>query len=223
MKTLRIVLAFVLAVSLVPAAHAAQITGEYLEARTCNVYTGPCFANAELSLTGKEALMAWKVDKGTWNKVNLDGLGAALILHAEGTLGYDGTFPMLAGKIKAHIMVDDKASKKQREALVAFVKDSTKDLTKNIVKIESVPFSLKNDHIEHVGVFKAGGLAEIKTRKLKKTDCVCTNEVVFYQPLTKVQNASPAYSLKLSYQGNGLGTKFTNRGMRSSFLATFRK
>ena len=94
MKTLRIVLAFVLAVSLVPAAHAAQITGEYLEARTCNVYTGPCFANAELSLTGKEALMAWKVDKGTWNNVNLDGLGAALILHAEGTLGYDGTFPM---------------------------------------------------------------------------------------------------------------------------------
>jgi hypothetical protein len=76
-------------------AAAAQITGEYLEARTCNVYTGPCFANAEMSLTGKEALMAWKVDKGTWNDVKLDGLGAALILHAQGTLGYDGVFPIV--------------------------------------------------------------------------------------------------------------------------------
>ena len=73
--------------SLSQLAAAAQITGEYLEARTCNVYTGPCFANAEMSLSGKEALMAWKVDKGTWNDVQLDGLGAALILHAQGTLG----------------------------------------------------------------------------------------------------------------------------------------
>lgn len=223
MKILKSVLAVAVAATLVSAGQAAQITGEYLEARTCNVYTGPCFANAEMSLTGKEALMAWKVDKGTWNDVKLDGLGAALILHAQGTLGYDGTFPMEAGKIKAHLMVDEKATKEQREALVAFVKDSAKDLTKNIVKVEAVPFSLKNDHIEHIGVFKAGGLAEIKTRKLKSTDCVCTNETVFYQPLTKVQNASPAYSLKLSYQGNDLGTKFTNRGIRSSFLATFRK
>lgn len=223
MNALRFLLALAVAVALTPAGQAAQITGEYLEARTCNVYTGPCFANAEMSLAGKEALMAWKVDKGTWNDVKLDGLGAALILCAEGTLGYDGVFPMQPGRIKAVVMVDEKASKKQQAALVAFVKDSAKDLTKNIVKVEAVPFSLKNDHIDNIGVFQAGKLAEIKTRKLKDSDCICTNETVFYQPLTKVQNASPAYSLKLSYQGKDLGTRFTNRGIRSAFLATFRK
>jgi hypothetical protein len=211
------------AASLSHIAEAAQITGEYLEARTCNVYTGPCFANAEMSLTGKEALMAWKVDKGTWNDVKLDGLGAALILHAQGTLGYDGVFPMQAGKIKSVLLVDEKASQEQHDALVAFVKNSTKDLSKNVVNIERVPFELKNDHIDNIGVFKAGGLAEIKTRKLEKGDCVCTNETVFYQPLTKIDNASAAYSLKLSWQGENLGTRFTNRGIRSAFLGTFRK
>ena len=100
MRHLIIALLTVSFASLSQFAEAAQITGEYLEARTCNVYTGPCFANAEMSLTGKEALMAWKVDKGTWNDVKLDGLGAALILHAQGTLGYDGVFPMQAGKVK---------------------------------------------------------------------------------------------------------------------------
>lgn len=223
MKILRFALSIAAAATLVSTSQAAQITGEYLEARTCNVYTGPCFANAEMSLTGKEALMAWKVDKGTWNDVKLDGLGAALILHAQGTLGYDGVFPMDAGEIKSVVMVDEKASKEQREALVAFVKDSAKDLTKNVVKVEAVPFSLTNDHVDNVGVFQAGDLAEIKTRKLKSSDCVCTNEVVYYQPLTKIQNASPAYSLKLSYQGKDLGTRFTNRGMRSAFIGTFRK
>ena len=223
MNALRIVLTLTVAVAASASGQAAQITGEYLEARTCNVYTGPCFANAEMSLTGKEALMAWKVDRGTWKDVTLDGLGAALILHAEGTLGYDGVFPMRAGKIKAVLMVDENASEKQRLALIDFVKESAVDLTENIVRVQSVPFTLKNDHLDNVGVFKAGTLAEIKTRKLKKSDCVCTNEVVFYQPLTKIQNASPAYSLKLSYQGKDLGTRFTNRGIRSAFLGTFRR
>ena len=34
---------------------AAQISGEYLESRTCSVYTGPCFANAEMGLAGNFA------------------------------------------------------------------------------------------------------------------------------------------------------------------------
>ena len=35
----------------------AEISGDYLEVRTCDVYTGPCFGNAEMSLAGKEAVM----------------------------------------------------------------------------------------------------------------------------------------------------------------------
>ena len=41
----------------------AEISGEYLEARSCDVWTGPCFANGEIGLSGKEAVLAWKVDK----------------------------------------------------------------------------------------------------------------------------------------------------------------
>jgi hypothetical protein len=223
MKQLIFPLLAVVAASLSQSAMAAQITGEYLEARTCNVYIGPCFANAEMSLAGKEALMAWKVDKGSWNNVKLDGLGAALILHAQGTLGYNGVFPMQAGKVKSVLLIDEKASPDQHDALVAFVKNSTKDLSTNVVNVERVPFQLTNDHIDNVGVFKAGNVAEIKTRKLKDSDCVCTNEDIFYLPLTKIENASPAYSLKLSWQGDKLGSRFINRGISSAFLGTFRK
>jgi hypothetical protein len=31
---------------------AAEISGEYLEARTCDVYTGPCFANGDTTRKG---------------------------------------------------------------------------------------------------------------------------------------------------------------------------
>ena len=33
---------------------AAQISGDYLETRSADVYTGPCFANAEVGLTGND-------------------------------------------------------------------------------------------------------------------------------------------------------------------------
>jgi hypothetical protein len=223
MNRLCLLAAVVSAAALAQPASAAKITGEYLEARTCNVYTGPCFANAEMSLSGKEAIMAWKVDKGAWNDVDLKGLGAALVVKAQGTLGYDGVFPMQAGKVKSVILVDEDATEQQHKALVDFVRDSAKELTKDVLAVEKVPFDLTNDHIDHAGKLKAGKQVELTTRKLKDSDCVCTNEVVYYQPLTKIENASAAYSLKLSYQGKDLGSRFTNNGIRSAFIGTFRR
>ena len=211
------------AVTLSGVSNAAQIQGEYLESRSCAVYTGPCFANAEMDLAGKEAVMAWKVEKGAWNDTDLKGLGVALILNAEGTLGHDGVFDMNAGKIKSVILVDKKATAKQREALVAFVRASAKDLTGDVVRVEATSIQLENDHINGVGRFSAGKLASIETRALKADDCVCTNEVVYYQPLTKVKDFSPAYSKTVSFQGDGLNNRWTIHNTRSAFLATFRK
>src|SRR5262245_31671731 len=127
---------------------AGSITGEYLEARTCDVYTGPCFGNAEMSLAGKEAGRAWQVDKGAWQGGSLDGLGVWLGVRAEGTLGSDGVFPMQPGKTAAVIIVDERASTEQRDAVVAFVKDQAQDLTKNVINVVSAPITLKSDHLE---------------------------------------------------------------------------
>lgn len=205
------------------AASAATISGEYLEARTCDVYTGPCFANAEMDLAGKEALMAWKIEKGTWNKVDLRGLTVALVVNSEGTLGYDGVFAMRPGKIKSVILVDNKADEAQRKALVDFVKNNAKTVVGDVQKVKSMPLSLTNNHLDGKGVFTAGKLAKIETRALSKGDCVCTNETVYYKPLTKVKDFSPAYLKTLSYTGDGLDNKWTTHNIRSAFLATFRK
>ncbi len=175
-----------------------------------------------MSLAGKEAVMAWKVDKGSWKDVAIDGLGVAVIVKAQGTLGSDGVFPMKPGKTAAVIIVDEKASAEQRDALIAFVKHSAAEYTKNVINVVSAPITLENDHLEGVGVFSAGKLATIKTRQMRKLDCICTNEMIFYQPLTKVENFSVAYTLEQSFRGDGLNGKWINRNTRSAFLATFR-
>ncbi|MFN0051479.1 MAG: DUF1326 domain-containing protein [Planctomycetales bacterium] len=202
---------------------AAEISGEYLEARTCDVYTGPCFANGEIGIAGKEAVMAWKVDEGTWAGEDLSGLGAALIIKANDTLGFGGSFFVKPDKITAVIVVDEKATPEQSVALIKFVKSNAPHLTGDVVKVEKAAITLTNDHLAGKGVFSAGNLAKIETRKLAKGDCICTNEVVFYPPLTKVDNAHAAYTLNMTYGGKGLDSTWTTINKRSAFMGTFEK
>src|SRR5579864_3518564 len=72
-------------------ARAAGLSGSYLEARTTDVYTGPCFANSDMNLTGKDAILAWKVDRGSLGDVSLDGLTVVAVVSASDTLGQDQT------------------------------------------------------------------------------------------------------------------------------------
>ena len=204
-------------------ATAAQISGEYIEARTCDVYTGPCFANAEMDLAGKEAVMAWKVDEGGWNGVALKGLGVAIVVTSEKTMGASEFFHMHAGQISSIILVDDRATKPQHDALVAFAKHSAKEFTADVKKIVKAPIKLENDHLSGKGTFSAGDVAKIETRGLKKGDCVCSNEQIFYQPLTNVSDISPALSNTLSYTGKDFDRTWTTHGQRNAFLATFRR
>src|SRR5438270_676219 len=96
-----------------PSLCAADITGRYVEARTCDVWTGPCFANADANLAGKNAVMAWQVEKGSLDGVSLDGLGVVAVIAASDTLGLEQT-----GRGRAVLIVDSRATSAQREALI---------------------------------------------------------------------------------------------------------
>ena len=204
-------------------ADAVEIRGQYLEARTCDVYTGPCFANAEMTLAGKKAVMAWKVDDGGWQGVDLEGLSVVVIVRANDTIGDDGVFGERFTSSEAVVLIDEDASEEQEAALLAFAHESASKYMQDVKKVVRTPIEFSNDHHTMEGVLKAGRIAEIRTRKLTDFDCICTNEQVFYQPLADVMHFTPAYSLTQSYQGKDLGSRWTYNNSRSSFLAVFRR
>src|SRR5437588_7806566 len=111
---------------------AAGITGQYIEARTCDVWTGPCFANAEMNLGGKHAVIGWMVEKGTLGDAKLDGLGVVAVVAASDTLGLAQT-----GPAKAVLIVDSRADAAQRDALVRLAKRQGGELLKNVVAVQS--------------------------------------------------------------------------------------
>ena len=215
------VLAAAASVSFAASLPAHSVTGNYIEARTADVYTGPCFANGEAEINGKEAVLGWKINNGAWKGVNIAGLGVVGVIRAEHTIG-NVHVPSNSGR--AVLIVDSRANAEQREALIAFAKSQGGPLMQNVVKVLSAPVELTIEGGNlHGGAARltAGSLAEIRTRAMTEADHTCGNEDIFYPPVAKLEHAMPAYALENSFQGEGLGETWSARFHRSSFLGTF--
>ena len=203
-----------------PAA-AVEIRGQYLETRTCDVYTGPCFANSEVGLAGQEAIMAWSVDAGSFQGVELSGLRVVMAIRASDTLGFGGGLHVNPAPIRSVVVVDERASERQREALVALAQQQAGEAAGEVVRVEVAPIDMQLDHIAMVGKLRAGSDVALETRKLEALDHCCTNEIIFYPPLARVENYEPAVTVAGHFEGRGLGSTWRLSQTRSAFLATF--
>ncbi len=221
MRKLTLVLSICFAALLVSTANAQQIYGEYIESRNADVYTGHCFAMSEVNLMGDQAIVGWRVSKGEWNGVKLDGLSVVGVAKASGTLGSEFTNPFPA---KAILIFDEKATPAQREALQAFAQEMGGELLKNVVRTESAPISLNLEfHGEHPsgGKLQAGELANIITRSLTPKDTICGHEQAYYPPLTPTKHTMPTAATLDQFKGEGLGVTWTLREKRSAYVGHF--
>jgi len=208
-----------LALLVLPAAAADSITGTYLESRTCQVYTGPCFANAETALAGREAVMAWNIESGRRNDVDLKGLSVVMVVRGNDTLGHQGMND--PKELKSAIIVDAKATPEQREALIAFAKEHTGRAGKEVVRVDAVPIQMSLDSADLRGHLQAGELVKLTTRKTKPGDCICSNEVAFYPPLTQLERFAPGVSIEAEFKGKGLGATWSTPDSRSAYVGEF--
>ena len=198
----------------------AAIKGDYVEVRSADVYTGPCFANSEVGLTGKEAILAWRVQDGDWKGVKLNGLSVVAVVRTQATLGDPYHNPLPA---QAVLILDSRASREQRAALQELASSMGGGLVDHVVREEIAPIQLSLGQGDEHGSAKlvAGRLAEIQTRSLCHGDHLCGNESVYYPPLTNVAHAMPAFTLSDSFEGTGLGVVWKHVDKRSSFVGEF--
>lgn len=198
---------------------AQQIRGDYVETRSADVYTGQCFANGEVNLVGNEAILAWRIQDGSWNGVDLKGFTVAAAVHAKATLGDPYADPYPA---KAVLLVDDQANLQQQAALAAFARHMGGKLLDNADQVLPVQMELVVNHERHgVAMLRAGRFATVQTRSLNDTDHLCGNEETFYPPLTQLSHSMPAVALTDKYRGPGLGVDWESHGKRSAFVGTF--
>ena len=214
---------------------APSVSGDYLEARTADIYTGPCFANSEVNTAGGEAVFAWRVRQGAWKGIAIDGLSVVAVVRAAATLGDPTRSPLPARSV---LLVDERADAGQRAALLGLAHEMGGDLLSNVVSVESAPIELTVEaaavpasHQGHastaalsgVASLTAGAEVELRTRALNHHDHLCGNEEVYYPPLTPTDEAVPAVTLAHSFSGAELGKTWSSPGKRSAFVGHFER
>jgi hypothetical protein len=207
-----------LLVALLTSDPSATVRGQYVEARTCDVFTGSCFANADTGLTGKNAVLAWKVDSGTVEGVKLDGLGVVAVLSTTDTLGLKQSGPG-----RSVLIVDEKATTTQRNALVSFAKAQAGQLLGEVVAVRSSTFDLEICQCagESCATLRAGTV-KVKTRCLDAAhDKACGNEDTLYPPLVKGVRAHAAMAVEHSFTGKELKETWNDGGRRGAFVGSF--
>jgi hypothetical protein len=199
---------------------ANRISGNYMEFRNADVYTGPCFANSQVGLTGQNALLAWQVTDGQWNGVDLSGLGIVAVVRASATLGDPYADPLPA---KAVLFVDARANSAQQAALVSFAQSQSAGLLQNIVATNLAPISFSSDP-SRMGwqTLAVGNTVKLSTRAITMNDMICHNEATYYPPLSAhLTHSMPVVAVDSSYQGNSLGVTWDDANRRSSFVGKF--
>jgi hypothetical protein len=211
--------------SLVLSVQAQQISGDYIETRNADIWTGACVANGELNLAGDQAILAWRVNHGQYDGVALDGLSVVGVIKAAATLGdqYNNPYPA-----QAVIVVDAKASAAQQKALVRLAQNMTGDLLKNIVDLKVAAIDMRVATMDgHQSMhnastsLRAGAIVGVETRSINASDHLCGNENVYYSPLVKLAHSMPAVAELDEYEGSGLGVSWSLRGKRSAFVGSF--
>src|SRR6058998_386204 len=150
MKTRMILLAALLGLAISPLSAGSSVTGKYVEARTAEVFTGGCIMGSEAETVGKQAVLAWKVDRGTFNGVSLDGLSVVAAVVGDRNLGIQ---EIGGGKAttRSAMYVDSRANAAQQIALVAMANELSKGLVGTIVQVTPAPIQFadsgKNIHV----------------------------------------------------------------------------
>ena len=210
--------ALLFAAPLAASAPADDPTGVYLEARTADVYTGPCFANSEEGLTGREATLAWAIEEGSWDGVDLGGLHVVAVVRAEETIGDVHARPVASRSI---LLVDERADEAQQAALVAFAKARAGGVLGKVTGVEPAHVSLEVSPERSSARLVAGETVRLATRGMTQGDHVCGNESVFYPPLVQEVSAEPAVTTENAYTGTAFGGTWSSPGKRSAFLGRF--
>jgi hypothetical protein len=193
-----------------------SVTGAYVEARTAEVFTGGCIMNSEAETMGKQAVLAWKVDRGSFNGIAIDGLSVVAALAGDRNLGMTemgGAKP----SVRSAIYVDSRANGAQQLALVAMANELSNGLVGSIVQVTPTAIQFA-DHGGEIEV--SAGQVALDVSKHLTHDPTC-GAMQWFHPFSSVDQASIGMTAAHSFTGSALGTKWSDPNKRSAFFGTF--
>ena len=193
-----------------------SISGSYVEARTAEVFTGGCIMNGEAATTGREALLVWKVDRGSFDGVSLNGLSVVAAIAGDQNLGIR-EIGGAAAETRAAIFVDERATPAQRSALVAMAKSHSNGMVSRVVELTPTTIQF----VDQPGAIRVSAKSlRLTVQKEINHDPSCGARQWFH-PFADVSDSAMGTTAENTFSGSALGTKWSDPNKRSSFFGTF--
>ena len=216
---LSITVALMLSAAVLSADDRGRITGEYVEARTAEVFAGGCIMNSEAETLGRQAVMAWRITSGAFRGVALDGLTVAAAVAGDRNLGMREMGGEEPTAVKAIIIVDPRATATQRDALVKLVRELSNGLITHVVRVDVAPVKFATSQ-KYVEVSVPEDHIQLTVNKEMKHDPSC-GAMQWFKPFTTLADAAMGVAEEHSFEGQGLNTKWSAPNKRSAFFGTF--
>ena len=216
MKTTTLCAAFITFALATLSARPVTLKGTYVEARTAEVFAGACVVNGEAGTTGREALLAWRVDQGRFNGVRLDGLAVAAAVVGDVNLGVHEIGGETA-HTRAALFVDARATAAQRKALVAMAKSLSNGVVETVVDVTPAPIEFV---VGRHDIRVTATTLRLTVEKHLDHDAGCGNKQ-WFGPLSTVNDAEMGMTAENAFSGASLGTKWSDPNKRSGFFGTF--
>ena len=216
MKIATLATSFVLAAT-TAFAGTTPLRGEYVEARTAEIFTGGCIMSSQAETLGRQAVLAWHVNSGSYDGQTLDGLSVVAALSGDRNLGIREMGGEAPSYVRAVVYVDSRATPAARRALVRMANDLSRGLITEVVDVKAVPVRFDSDG--HTIAVSAGD-AELAVTRHMVHDPSC-GAMKWFTPFSRVEHPTMGVTNVQSYSGKELGTRWSDPHKQSAFYGTF--
>ena len=196
-----------------------RVIGEYVEARTAEVFAGGCIMNSEAETAGRQAVLAWRITSGRYDGIALDGLAVTAAVAGDRNLGMREMGGEAPQTVRAILTVDARANAAQQAALAALAKELSNRLITDVVRVDVAPirFDVSAQTID----VSATDALRLTVNKTMVHDPSC-GAMQWFKPFsTQLTQSTMGTAEAHAFTGVGLGSKWSAPHKKSAFYGTF--
>jgi hypothetical protein len=194
-----------------------SISGDYVEARTAEVFTGGCIMGSEGEAAGREAILAWRVGRGQVNGVALDGLSIVAVVAGDVNLGTHEIGGAAPTKIRSALRIDERATPAQRDALVTMARALAPAMLRDVIDVKAVPIAFSRD-ADRLAVTAGEASLDVATKVDHSPTC---GAIQWFSPLAATKGSALGHTKSEAWSGSSLGTQWSMGDKRASFFGSF--
>jgi hypothetical protein len=213
----RAVLAVAFMLAAVPAFAGGAVVGEYVEARTAEVFAGGCIMSSQAETMGREAVLAWHVRSGEYDGEQLTGLSVVAAVAGDRNLGIREIGGEAPSAVRGIMFVDQNATPSQRRALVRLAQTLSRGLITDLVEVKAVPVAYD---ATATTIAVTAGEAKLAVQRHHHHTAGC-GAMKWFTPFSSVDGAMIGVTDANEYDGRALGIRWSDPNRKSAFSGTF--